>query len=66
MGSVFPLDLVLLYFLTFSKPSRCLRDATMDLLPTGAHLVDPAVESIDADVSPEPAKQQQQPTTTTC
>ena len=51
MGSVFPLDLILFYFLIFSKPIRCLRDPTM--VPAGAHSVDTAVECIDADTSPE-------------
>ena len=67
MGSVFSLDLILFYFLTFSKPIRCLRDVTMVCFLTAAHSVDPAAEYPDAATSPESelGEQQQQPTTTT-
>ena len=56
-GSVFPLDLTLFLILVFSKPSDA--SETWKWISTGAHSVDPAAESIDADVSPEPAEQQQ-------
>ena len=70
MGSVFPLDLILFYFLTFSKPSNASKTRQWICFPAGAHSVDPAAECIDADTSPESEsgeQQQQQPAaTTTC
>ena len=67
MGSVFPLDLILFYFLIFSKPSDASETRQWICFPTGAHSVDPAAEYPDAATSPEPelGEQQQQPTTTT-
>ena len=68
MGSVFPLDLFLFYFLIFSKPSYVSEMRQWIYFPTGAHSVDPAAEHVDAVASPESesGEQQQQPTTTTC
>ena len=57
MGSVFPLEPILLCFLIFSKPIGCLRDVTME-----AHSVDLVAEYLDATTSSEsePRQQQQQ------
>ena len=54
MGSVFPLDLILFYFLIFSKnPSDASEMRQWICFPTGAHSVDPAAEYPDAVTSPE-------------
>ena len=67
MGSVFPLDLILFYFLIFSKnPSDASETRHRIYLPTAAQSVDPVVEYVDAVASPESESgEQQQPTTTT-
>ena len=70
MGSVFPLDLILFYFLIFSKSSDASEMRHRICFPTGDHSVDSAAEWIDVDTSPESElgeqqQQQQQPTPTT-
>ena len=65
----FSLDPTLFYIIIFSKPSDASEMWQWICFPTGAHLVDPAAECIDADTSPESEsgeQQQQQPTTTAC
>ena len=69
LGSVFSLDLILFLILIFSKPSDA--SEMWQWISSGAHLVDPTAECIDADASLESEsgeqqqQQQQQPTTTT-
>ena len=60
MGSESLLDLILFCFLTPSNPSDASEMWQWICFPPEAHPVDPAVECIDADTSPESESGEQQ------